>query len=63
MEVRDPLTKEKAMTPIIIIIEQNILSCMLFPTISPYPTVVIVVQVQYRLVAYNSSPDKFSVFP
>ena len=34
-------------TPIIIVAEQKIRSIVFEPTISPYPTVVIVVQVQY----------------
>lgn len=46
MFAREPFKKEKAITPINIIREQNILSRLLVPEMSPYPTVVIVVTVQ-----------------
>ena len=47
IEVREPFINEKEMTPITIIKEQNILSMVFVPLMSPYPMVVMVVIVQY----------------
>jgi hypothetical protein len=49
-----PLANENAMTPTSIIREQKSLSIELVPEISPYPTVVIVVTVQYKETVYIS---------
>jgi hypothetical protein len=48
IEANAPFAKEKAMTPIIITNEQKIISKVFVPEMSPYPTVVIVVIVQYK---------------
>jgi hypothetical protein len=57
MEAKEPLAKEKEITPAIIMAEQNTLSKLLVPEMSPKPTVVMVDTVQYNATAYNS---KFS---
>lgn len=59
IDAREPLANENEMTPAIIITEQKILSKLLFPVISPYPTVVIVVTAQYIDAAYKSTSVKF----
>jgi hypothetical protein len=47
MEARDPLAKEKEMTPMTMTITQKHLSMpFLMPEMSPYPTVVMVVTVK-----------------
>ena len=46
IEARDPFANENANTPTNITNEQNALSALFPPEISPYPTVVIVVIVQ-----------------
>ena len=53
IDVMLPLLIEKNMTPMTIIKMQIIRSVVLFPLISPYPTVVIVVTVKYKAVTYN----------
>ena len=50
----EPDINEKVKTPINIKIEVKILSYVFTATISPYPTVEIVVTVQYIVVTYNS---------
>ena len=52
IDERDPVEQEKAMTPIIIMIEAAIRSAVLVALMSPQPTVVIVVTVQYRPIVY-----------
>ena len=46
IEDKEPVAKEKAITPMIMITIQKIFSISLLPEISPYPTVVIVVTVK-----------------
>ena len=46
MDARDPFANENANTPTNMTNEQNALSALFPPEISPYPTVVIVVIVQ-----------------
>ena len=46
MEANEPLAKEKAKTPMIMIIEANIRAEVFVVATSPYPTVVIVWIVQ-----------------
>jgi hypothetical protein len=53
IEVREPFINEKEMTPITIIKEQNILSIVFVPLMSPYPIVVMVVIVQYKERVYS----------
>ena len=48
MELRVPVAKEKAMTPITMSTRQMIFSCVVPPEMSPNPTVVIVVTVKYN---------------
>ena len=52
MEDSEPVEKENAMTPIIIMIEAMIRSAVFVALMSPYPTVVIVVTVQYMPIVY-----------
>jgi hypothetical protein len=54
MEARAPLANENAITPTSIIKEQKSLSIELVPEMSPYPTVVMVVIVQYKETVYIS---------
>ena len=53
MDVSVPFAYEKATTPKIIIMLQKIISILVVPEISPYPTVVKVVHVQYMEVIYK----------
>jgi hypothetical protein len=46
MDASDPFANENATTPTIITIEKNILSRLLVPEMSPYPTVVMVLTVR-----------------
>jgi len=46
MEANEPFANVKESTPMIIAIEQKILSVVSIPTTSPYPTVAMVVIVQ-----------------
>ena len=48
----EPVENEKAMTPITMIMQAMIRSVVLVAYISPYPTVVMVVMVQYRPIEY-----------
>ena len=52
IDVTEPVTKLNPTTPKTIMKMQNIISNEVCPCISPYPTVVIVVIVQYMLVVY-----------
>ena len=53
MELRVPVAKEKAMTPITMSTRQMIFSCVVPPEMSPNPTVVIVVTVKYNETTYS----------
>jgi hypothetical protein len=54
MEEREPVAKEKALTPMSMIMIEMPRSRVFSPLISPYPTVVIVVKVKYSDVIYIS---------
>lgn len=60
IEARDPLAKEKAITPTSIMNEQKTISMGFMISMSPYPTVVIVVTVQYIETIYNYDGVIFS---
>jgi hypothetical protein len=55
IDARDPIVNEKNQTPKIIRMIASIISRLVFPVISPYPTVDMVVKVQYRLSMYSWS--------
>ena len=53
MEVKEPETKEKIKTPVIMNTMQKTYSANVLADISPYPTVVIVVTIKYTACMYN----------
>jgi hypothetical protein len=57
IDVRALVTNEKPTTPKIIINEVNNFSTIVTGKMSPYPTVVIVVMHQYKLITYVSQSD------
>jgi hypothetical protein len=52
IELKEPVTKEKLVTPTIIRNMQKILSKVFVGLISPYPTVAVVVTTKYKEVIY-----------
>ena len=53
MDARDPFANENEITPTNMMNEQKTISIGFLALISPYPTVVIVVTVQYMETAYS----------